>query len=91
MIRQGGGRMASFPNLSSPDATALAQLCPDGDNKELASAGTGADPRINQTYRFSGYHKWLDPDGYPGHRAAVGHFECDQSQHRRIRLENSVW
>jgi quinoprotein glucose dehydrogenase len=65
MIRQGGGRMASFPNLSATDSTALAQYVLTGDNKELASAAPATDPRINQSYRFSGYHKWLDPDGYP--------------------------
>jgi quinoprotein glucose dehydrogenase len=65
MIRQGGGRMASFPGLSDADATALAQYVLTGDNKELASGTAPKDPRINQNYRFSGYHKWLDPDGYP--------------------------
>ena len=65
MIRQGGGRMASFPNLSAADTTALAQYVLSGQDKELASAAAPTDPRINQDYRFSGYHKWLDPDGYP--------------------------
>ena len=65
MIRQGGGRMAGFPGLSAADATALAQYVLTGDNKEFASSGPVTDPRINQAYRFSGYHKWLDPDGYP--------------------------
>jgi quinoprotein glucose dehydrogenase len=65
VIRQGGGRMASFPNLAASSATLLAQYVLTGDNKELPSAGPVTDPRINQSYRFSGYHKWLDPDGYP--------------------------
>ncbi len=65
-IRQGGGRMPPFPGLSATDAAALAQYVLTGDNKELASAGPATDPRINQAYRFNGYHKWLDPDGYPG-------------------------
>lgn len=64
-IRQGGGRMAPFPNLPAEDATAVAQYVLSGDNKELAPAAPSGDPRINQSYRFSGYHKWLDPDGYP--------------------------
>ena len=65
MIRQGGGRMASFPNLSAAAATLLAQYVLSGENKELPSSGPVADSRINQNYRFSGYRKWLDPDGYP--------------------------
>ncbi len=64
-IRQGGGRMPSFPGLSAAELTALAQFVLTGDNKELPAAGPATDPRINQTFRFTGYHKWLDPDGYP--------------------------
>jgi quinoprotein glucose dehydrogenase len=65
MIRQGGGRMPSFPGLNAEDTSALAQYVLAGADKELASAGPATDPRINQSYRFNGYHKWLDPDGYP--------------------------
>jgi quinoprotein glucose dehydrogenase len=65
MMRQGSGRMPSFPGLTDADASAIAQYVLTGDNKELASAGPANDPRINQAYRFTGYHKWLDPDGYP--------------------------
>ena len=64
-IRQGSGRMAAFPNLSQTEVTALAQYVLSGESKELTSVAQPADPRINQKYRFSGYHKWLDPDGYP--------------------------
>jgi quinoprotein glucose dehydrogenase len=60
MIRQGGGRMPSFPNLSAEAAVSIAQYVLSGEAKELApSAKTGA------RYRFTGYHKFLDPDGYP--------------------------
>jgi quinoprotein glucose dehydrogenase len=64
-IRQGGGRMAAFPNLAAREATAIAQYILNGMSRELESAVTPADPRINGKYRFTGYHKWLDPDGYP--------------------------
>ena len=65
IIRQGRGRMPGFPNLRPTDITAIAQYVLTGESKELASAAAPMDPRINQKYRFSGYHKWLDPDGYP--------------------------
>ncbi len=65
IIRQGRGRMAAFPNLRAPDLAAIAQYVSTGESKELASGPAPLDPRINQKYRFSGYHKWLDPDGYP--------------------------
>ena len=64
-IRQGGGRMAAFPNLSSAEATAIAQYVLNGTSRELESAAAPVDARINRKYRFTGYHKWLDPDGYP--------------------------
>jgi len=62
MIRQGGGRMPSFPDLNAPDVTAIVEYVLSGENKELA----GAEPSTNkEKYRFTGYHKFLDPDGYP--------------------------
>jgi quinoprotein glucose dehydrogenase len=62
LIRQGAGRMPSFPNLTAADVSATVQYVLSGESKELA--GSGASP-INQDYRFTGYHKFLDPDGYP--------------------------
>lgn len=62
IIRQGGGRMPSFPELGRPDVDALVEYLTTGVNKELsASAEPGHLPR----YRFTGYHRFLDPDGYP--------------------------
>ena len=61
MVRQGGGRMPAFPNLTGADVTALAQYVLTGDNKELAPAAPAAAAR----YRFTGYRRFLDPDGYP--------------------------
>jgi quinoprotein glucose dehydrogenase len=48
--------MPAFPNLSP----AVAEYVLSGENKELESAGSN-----NAKYRFTGYHKFLDPDGYP--------------------------
>jgi quinoprotein glucose dehydrogenase len=61
VIRQGAGRMPSFPNLSATGATGVAQFLLDGEDKELAGAGATGAAR----YRFTGYHRFLDPDGYP--------------------------
>jgi quinoprotein glucose dehydrogenase len=62
VIRQGAGRMPAFPNLSPADVRATAQYVLTGESKELESAGAAETaPR----YRFTGYHKFLDPDGYP--------------------------
>ncbi|HWC95574.1 MAG TPA: PQQ-binding-like beta-propeller repeat protein [Candidatus Sulfopaludibacter sp.] len=62
VIRQGAGRMPAFPNLSAADVRATAQYILSGVSKELESTGEAASvPR----YRFTGYHKFQDPDGYP--------------------------
>ena len=54
--------MPAFPNLNSDDVTAIVQYLLKGENKELTndSSGTRQAP-----YRFTGYHRFLDPDGYP--------------------------
>ena len=62
IIRQGAGRMPSFPNLSRPDLAALVQYTLSGEDKELAA---GESLKDLPKYRFTGYHKFLDPDGYP--------------------------
>ncbi|HJZ96769.1 MAG TPA: PQQ-binding-like beta-propeller repeat protein, partial [Candidatus Solibacter sp.] len=63
VIREGGGRMPAFPALNASAVTALTDFLLRGDNKELANnaAGANAQPR----FRFKGYHKFTDPDGYP--------------------------
>jgi quinoprotein glucose dehydrogenase len=60
VIKQGAGRMPSFPSLSTEAATSIAEYILKGESKELAPSGT-SQPK----YRFTGYHKFLDPDGYP--------------------------
>jgi quinoprotein glucose dehydrogenase len=62
VIREGGGRMPGFPSMTAADIAALSDYLLSGANKELtASAVDAANPR----FRFKGYHKFLDPDGYP--------------------------
>ena len=60
-IRQGSGRMPSFPALSVADVSAIAQYVMSGESKELTSESASAKPK----FRFTGYHKFLDPEGYP--------------------------
>ncbi len=62
IIQKGGGRMPAFPNLSSSEATDTANYILSGESKELESAGAAPS---NPGYRFTGYHKFLDPEGYP--------------------------
>jgi len=61
-IKAGKGRMPGFPNLTDDQLFALDMYLTTGDDKEMKSTGP-ALPAMN--YRFTGYHKFLDPDGYP--------------------------
>lgn len=61
-IRKGGGRMPGFPNLTADEVNAVVKYLTAGENKELSS-GQPAPPLMR--YRFSGYTRFHDPDGYP--------------------------
>lgn len=61
-IKSGKGRMPGFPNFSDDQIQALVQFLTSGGSKELTSSGR-ALPAMK--YRFTGYKKFLDPDGYP--------------------------
>jgi quinoprotein glucose dehydrogenase len=62
IVQQGSGRMPSFPNLASTEIDALMDYMLKGQSKELEPST--ASPPVAK-YRFTGYHKFLDPDGYP--------------------------
>lgn len=62
VIRLGRGRMPAFTNLSEEYMTALVHfLVGIEDKEEMKSMGEGPPAK----YRFTGYDKFLDPDGYP--------------------------
>jgi quinoprotein glucose dehydrogenase len=61
-IKNGKGRMPGFPNLSEDQVSALIDFLTSGENKELASS---EPPPLAMKFRFTGYHKFLDPEGYP--------------------------
>lgn len=61
-IRKGGGRMPGFPNLTPEQVNALISYVSEGENKELPS-GQPTPPLMR--FRFSGYTRFYDPDGYP--------------------------
>jgi quinoprotein glucose dehydrogenase len=61
-IQKGRGRMPAFPSLSASEINALIAYVSSGENKELSSSQP-APPLMR--YRFSGYTRFLDPDGYP--------------------------
>lgn len=61
-IQKGRGRMPAFPQLSQDEINAIVEYLTKGENKELSSN----EPPVQLTpYRFTGYTRFLDPDGYP--------------------------
>jgi len=60
-IKNGKGRMPSFPSLSQDRVSALVEYLTSGEDKELRGELTP----VAMKYRFTGYNKFLDPEGYP--------------------------
>jgi quinoprotein glucose dehydrogenase len=61
-IRNGKGRMPGFPNLSADQLEGLMDFLTGAESKEVASS---EPPPPGMDYRFTGYRRFLDPDGYP--------------------------
>jgi glucose dehydrogenase len=54
--------MPGFPNLSEDQLSGLVEFLTSGQNKEIESGGKAT---VSMRYRFTGYKKFLDPEGYP--------------------------
>jgi quinoprotein glucose dehydrogenase len=74
LIHEGRGRMPAFANLQGRQLAALLDYIKTGrnavgvdpsDQKEAGSDQAAPDPSIQLKYRFTGYRKFMDPDGYP--------------------------
>jgi quinoprotein glucose dehydrogenase len=74
-VHMGGGRMPPFPNVAGSDLVALLEYLKN-DPQAPASAKTAEQAETESThvpgsdqsgggYMFTGYRKFLDPDGYP--------------------------
>ncbi len=61
-IANGKGRMPGFTSLTRDQLDAVVDYVMSGESKELQSSGE-APPEMK--YRFTGYRKFLDPEGYP--------------------------
>ncbi|MBS1850109.1 MAG: PQQ-binding-like beta-propeller repeat protein [Acidobacteria bacterium] len=59
-ITHGKGRMPAFPALSGEQVRALIAYLTTGEKRELTSGEVAT-----AKYYFTGYHKFLDPEGYP--------------------------
>jgi quinoprotein glucose dehydrogenase len=66
-IQNGVGRMPSYPNIKREELSALLNFlhtgnAPQAEEAKELSAAPMSEPR---EYAFTGYRKFLDPDGYP--------------------------
>jgi len=61
-VHSGGGRMPAFPNMQGEAIGALARFIFAGED---VPAGEPDLSPANLAYRFTGYRRWLDPQGYP--------------------------
>ncbi len=61
-VSKGGGRMPAFPHMQKEALNALKAFLYKGVD---LPAGEADRSPANQEYRFTGYRRWLDPDGYP--------------------------
>ena len=64
IIHAGGIRMPSFARLPSTDIRAIVRYVVYGENTAIRGATLAPSP-IDLPYRFDGYNRFLDPDGYP--------------------------
>ena len=60
VIAKGAGRMPGFPALSQDAVNAIVDYLFTGANRAAGDA-----PPAATSYRFTGYKKFLDPEGYP--------------------------
>jgi quinoprotein glucose dehydrogenase len=60
-IHNGGGRMPSFPNIQGTDLENLLHFLSVGSQSPPHNASNDQPSQ----YTFTGYRKFLDPDGYP--------------------------
>jgi len=67
LVKQGTGRMPGFPQLDAVAVSAIVEFVRTGrsDGRGGTGAAAPAHPSIDNTYRFTGYRKFVDPDGYP--------------------------
>ena len=74
IVRQGAGRMPGFPTLDQPAVNAIVQYTLTGADEPPPRRGTRArrarrrrrcSPLANNSFRFTGYRRFMDPDGFP--------------------------
>ena len=74
IIQHGKGRMPGFPNIKGNQLNRLSEYLLNGED-EGAPESTNASATSTEkfrTYDITGYHKFLDPEGYPANAPPWG-------------------
>lgn len=64
VIREGSGPMDGFAHLGQPAIASLLQYVTTGEVTAVGGRRGGPPPQRGP-YRFTGYNRFVDPDGYP--------------------------
>jgi quinoprotein glucose dehydrogenase len=64
-IRKGAGRMPGFPGLSEDELSSIVDYVVTGQAPSADESSIPKDSPNFTKYRFTGYRKFLDPEGYP--------------------------
>jgi quinoprotein glucose dehydrogenase len=77
IIQHGRGRMPAFPTLKKAELTGLAEYLVNGESLEVAAANNAAavaalSSKGIHAYDTTGYHKFLDPQGFPANSLPWG-------------------
>jgi quinoprotein glucose dehydrogenase len=65
VVQKGGGRMPGFPSLTPDALNAVVEYVITGESPDADEAAVPPDSPAFLKYRFTGYRKFLDPEGYP--------------------------
>lgn len=65
LIREGAGRMPGFARLGEPAIAAITRFLLEGEDAEVSTGKPHPAGVPQLKYRFAGYQKFEDPDGYP--------------------------
>jgi quinoprotein glucose dehydrogenase len=62
LVRRGAGRMPGFPNLQDEALSALERFVL---HDEIVDVPLSEGSLVTQPYRYTGYRRFIDPEGYP--------------------------
>ena len=62
IVKHGQGRMPGFPTLTAEEVSAIVEFLKTGVDRDVEHSSPSP---LSLKYRFTGYDKFLDADGYP--------------------------